>query len=290
MGTVVVVGSLNTDVTLRVPRLPDPGETVLADDRFAAFGGKGLNQAVAAARQGADVRLVGCVGRDPESDAVLAALATEGVDTTFIARHADLPTGTAHIAVDHAGGNTIIAYAGANGALAPPPPAAATGADVVLAQLECPLASIANALRSGRDAGARTILNPAPFRPLPADVLALVDVMVANEGEAARLGDAAVPILVVTEGERGARVGDRRTRALPVDVVDPTGAGDAFCGTLAAALADGAALDDALGRAVVAGALACTVAGAFPSLPTAAAVDAVLAGADSGGATRDGSD
>jgi ribokinase len=277
VGTVVVVGSLNTDVTLLVDRLPKRGETVLARERLTAFGGKGLNQAVAAARQGAMVRLVGCVGTDPEGDALLLALAAEGVDAAFVSRDADRPTGLAHIAVDASGGNTIIPFAGANGALAPPPADAIAGADVVLAQLECPLESIATGLRLGHDARARTILNLAPFQLLPTNVLDLVDVLVANETEAAQLGAVDGPLLVVTEGERGARVGDRRIPSFPVDVVDPTGAGDAFCGTLAAALAAGLSLDESLTRAAAGGALACTVPGAFPSLATVAQVDELVA-------------
>lgn len=283
-GAVVVVGSANFDVTVEVDRLPAPGETVAASAYRTALGGKGLNQAVTAARQGATVRFAGCVGADPEGDAVAAALAAEGIDTAGLARSADLPTGRAFITVDRAGANTIAVVPGAN-ASAAVEPALFEGAAVVLVQLEVPLGAVAAALRCARRAGARTILNPAPAVPLEPALLGLVDILVPNETEWAALGGSApgVPTVVVTEGAKGASVVERGREwrlepvTLPPDeVVDPTAAGDAFCGTLAAALASGMPLDAALRRAAAAGAHAVRIAGALPSLPTAADVDALV--------------
>lgn len=282
-GLVVVVGSLNVDATTRVARLPGAGETVLADSLETALGGKGLNQAVAAARLGARVRMVGRVGADPGGDLLLAALVAEGVDIANVERDLERPSGVAHIAVDPHGTNTIVVAAGANGA-ATLPPNAVTGAEVVLAQLEVPLATVVAALAAGRASHATTILNPAPARPLPPGLLADVDVLVPNESEAAALGALALDavngprIVVVTEGDRGASVRDRTTGrtwrvdavAPPGPVVDTTAAGDAFCGAVAAGIAAGLRLEDALARAAAAGAWAVTVAGALPSLPRAA--------------------
>ncbi|MCU1373831.1 MAG: ribokinase [Actinomycetia bacterium] len=269
MNHVVVVGSMNIDHVVRVERLPRPGETVAGDAYFRTLGGKGLNQAVAAARQGATVTMVGAVGTDADGDEVLAALDVEGIDRRWV-RRVERPTGRAHITVDAAGSNVIVVVAGAN-AEATCPPEAVAGADVVLAQLEVPLATVIDAFAAARVIGARTVLNPAPARELPAELLALSDVLVPNETEAEGLvfaGD-----LLVTVGERGAelRRADGTTLRLPAPVVvvaDTTAAGDALCGCLATGLATGLSLEDATRRAVVAGSLACTVTGAVPSLPS----------------------
>jgi ribokinase len=283
-GVVVVVGSCNLDLTVEVGRLPAPGETVAASAYRSALGGKGLNQAVTAARQGAAVRFAGCVGADPEGDAVAAALEAEGIDTAALARTPDLPTGRAFITVDRSGANTIAVVPGANAAVGVEP-GLFDGATVALVQLEIPMGTVAAALRAARRAGALTVLNPAPGMPLAPEVLGLVDVLVPNATEWAALGRAApgVPTVVVTEGAAGAVVMEAgrswRLAPLPVppqEVVDPTAAGDAFCGALAAGLAGGLGLDAALRRAAAAGAHAVRVAGALPSLPTAADVDALL--------------
>jgi ribokinase len=281
MGRVVVVGSLNTDHTVTVARLPAPGQTVIGQGYALALGGKGANQAIAAAREGADVVMVGCVGDDDGGDALLQALIDEGVDVGHVRRDAELPTGRAHITVDDEGHNSIVVVPGANGG-AVFPSAALEGADVLLAQLEVPLAVVRVALAAARAAGVRTILNPAPAQPLSDELLATVDYLVPNESEAEHLGDVLFEgIAIITEGERGALVlqpgePDRRVPPVPVLPIDTTAAGDAFCGVFAAGLAQEAGLLESLRRAAAAGAYACTVAGAVPSIPTASQVDALL--------------
>lgn len=295
-GRVVVFGSVNADITVHAPRLPKPGETVLGTSRSADAGGKGANQAVAAARMGAAVTLVACIGTDPDGDEVLARVAAEGVDVRHVRRHPTLPTGTAVITVADAGANTIVAVALANADLSPSDVEAVAFDEVavVLVQLECPLESIVAGLRAGRAAGALTILNPAPARPLTADTLGLADVCILNQtevpvltgetdalGAARGLRAAGCGAVVVTLGADGAIVADERgaTRLPPASVervLDPTAAGDAFCGTVAALMAEGRALPDALRYASIAGALAVTRHGAMSSLPTRAEVEVRL--------------
>jgi ribokinase len=293
---VVVVGSLNTDHVVRVGRLPVEGETVIGDRYLVAAGGKGLNQAVAAARQGASVAFVGCVGDDRPGRQLLDLLVGEGVDVGAVRTVGDA-TGVALVTVAAGGANTVVVAPLANSALTPSDVEAAGDmidrARVVLAQLEVPHPAVTAALWRGRSAGAVTILNPAPAGgPLPSGLLELVDVLVPNQTEAAALTglavDAAATALrrsgpatvIVTMGAAGALAATEHgvARIAPFDVrpVDPTGAGDAFCGTLAAAVAAGQPLDVALRRASAAGALAATAAGAVPSLPGASAVDALL--------------
>ena len=278
---VVVLGSLNVDHFARVARLPEPGQTVIARGYGRALGGKGFNQAVTAARQGAEVVLVGCVGDDDGGTDLLTALDQEGMTTAFVRRHATMPTGRAHITIDDRGANSIVVVPGANAGVAFPS-AALEGASVLLAQLEVPLSVVAAAMAAARAAGLTTILNPAPARRLTEELLDNVDYLVPNETEAERVGDVSFTgIAIVTQGEQGALVlrpgdRDRRVPAIPVDVVDTTAAGDAFCGCLAAGVAGGLALPQALRRAVAAGAFACTVEGALPSLPYADDVDALL--------------
>jgi len=297
---VAVVGSCNVDFTARVQNFPQRGETVLGDRFTMVPGGKGENQAVAAARQGADTTLVGCIGTDVLGDLVIAALVDDGIDTAHLHRSPDQPTGIAQIVVDDRGDNTIVVAPLANHALDPARIGDASdllrSARVVLAQLETPLDSVTAAFELGRSGGATTILNPAPALPLPD--LTLVDIIVPNETEAAALtgetvGDAAgarraaavlrargAAAALVTLGDQGA-VWDDGTRVIDVEpfavaAIDATAAGDAFCGALAAALAAEAPIETALVRAAAAGALATTGAGALPSLPTAAAVNALL--------------
>ena len=281
MARVVVVGSLNVDHTVQVERFPEVGETVTALGFTGGLGGKGFNQAVTAARMGVEVVMVGCVGADADGDVLVRALRQEGIDGGYVRRHAELPTGRAHITVDEAGRNTIVVVPGAN-AGASFPSAALEGADVLLAQLECPLEVVTVAMAAARAAGVVTILNSAPARTLTNDFLGLVDYLVANETEADHLGRVSYRgVAVITGGERGAVVlvpghDSRRIPALPVPVVDTTAAGDAFCGCFAAALAGGSKLAEALRRAIAAGAHAVTSEGAFASLPWAADVDRLL--------------
>ena len=281
MARVVVVGSLNADHIVRVPRFPQVGETVTAAGYTSGLGGKGFNQAVTAARMGADVVMVGCVGADTDGDLLLQALRDERIDASYV-RRSELPTGRAHIVVDDEGRNSIVVVPGANAA-ASFPSAALEGADVLLAQLECPLEVVTVAMAAARARGVVTILNPAPAQRLSDELLALVDYLVPNENEADGVGQVTFHgTAVVTGGERGALVlvpghEPRRLPAFMVPAVDTTGAGDAFCGCFAAALAEGRPLAEALRRAAAAGACAVTRAGTFDSLPASEDVERLLA-------------
>lgn len=288
MFDVCVVGSANLDLVANVESLPAPGETVLALGYGEHPGGKGLNQAVAAARLGARVAFAGCVGDDDAGERLRAVMTSEGIDTSAVAVLAGTPTGRALIDVDASAENSIVVVPGANArtteALATvvlPP------ARVVLAQLEVPLDTVERAFRHGRSIGAVNVLNPAPSRPLPDELLSLVDVIVPNEGESLALGGTdllhgiGIGTVVVTLGARGARVstpaGEFDVPAFRVAPVDTTAAGDAFIGALCAGLAAGDEIRLAVRRAAAAGALATTVAGAVPSLPTGESVGALLA-------------
>lgn len=286
-GAVVVVGSANVDLVVPVERHPRGGETVLGGTLTRTPGGKGANQAVAAARAGgAATTLVGALGRDDAADLLLASLTGAGVDVGAVAR-TGLPTGTALITVDAAGENAIVVAPGANDAVAVDAAARErlAAADVVLAQLEVPVAAVVDAARARRP-GAPLVLNAAPSRDLPDALWREVDVLVVNEHEARDLaGPQApdpgralldrVPAVVVTLGGAGSVVlrrgaPDVRVPGRRVAVVDTTGAGDTFCGVLAARLAGGADLADAARAAGVAAALAVTRHGAQEAVPTAA--------------------
>jgi ribokinase len=279
---VCVVGSANLDLVAATPRLPAPGETVLGTTYAEHPGGKGLNQAVAAARAGAGVAFVGAVGTDAAGDLLVGVLDDEGIDTSRVLRVAG-PTGRALIGVSAGGENSIIVVPGANAALTDVDvPAAA----VVLAQLEVPLPTVIAALRGARRNGAMTVLNPAPAAPLDAELLGHCDLVVPNEHEATLLGGPAVLLdhgsatVIVTRGAEGVDVhtaaGVERAGAFAVDTVDTTAAGDAFCGALCARLAAGDDLSVAVRYAMAAGALATTVAGAVPSLPRGEQIEALL--------------
>ncbi|MFI7430815.1 ribokinase [Micromonospora sp. NPDC049836] len=300
MSRVVVVGSANLDLGVAVPHLPAPGETVLGEDIAARPGGKGCNQAVAARRLGAATLFFAAVGDDRFGADVRAAITAEGLPPEHLTTVAGTATGVALIVVDAAGENTVVVAPGANArltddALAALP--ATLGPDVVLVlQLEIPLATCLAAARHAREAGARVVLNaaplPDPVPPAMATLLRHVDVLVVNEGEALRLAGApttdwavlAVALralgpaaCVITLGERGAihadATGATDHPAFPVDAVDTTGAGDSFVGALAAALADGRSLAEAVRRGCAAGALATTRMGAQSALPTSAELD-----------------
>lgn len=300
-GVVWVVGSTNVDLIARAERLPKPGETVLGDDFLQANGGKGANQAVAAARSGARVVFLTAVGIDAYGQACTAAFEAEGIDTSAVIR-VDRPTGVALITVDRAGENAIVVAPGANGAVTGeavrsavddlPAPA------VCVCQLEVPIDGVRAALEAARSAGAVTVLDPAPARDLDDDLLGTVDCLTPNAAEAERLTgiapdstDAAVAAaeslrgrgvgcVVVTLGPRGVVVvDDHGADAVPapaVRSVDSTAAGDTFAGYLAARLAEGADVRSALPEAICAGALSVTVAGAQPSIPFRAAVDEMV--------------
>jgi len=299
MAGIVVIGSYNQDTVLRVPRFPRPGETLAATrlDRF--HGGKGSNQAVAAARSGAAVAMVAALGADAAGEAALALWRAEGIAAAAVARSPALPTGEALILVAADGENEIVIVPGANAALAAEQAEAAvgTGTALVLAQLETPPAATEAGFRAARAAGATTLLNAAPAQALPPALLDLADILAVNETEAAMLAGQDGPPgrlaallaprhrrgVVLTAGAAGAWWATpegalRHAPAPRVTVVDSTGAGDAFLGAFAAALAAGAGEEAALRRGVAAGALACQKAGAVPSLPRLADILAVLGG------------
>jgi ribokinase len=270
MGRVVVVGSLNIDLVTHVERHPKPGETVLGTGLQRLAGGKGANQAVAASAVGAAVVMVGCVGPDEAGYAYLTRLSALGIDVASIRVAPGLPTGHALVTVDEAGENSIVVVAGANAAVAVDDLRVLESVgpgDIVLLQLEVALEVVAVAARRASARGARVVLNLAPYAPLPPDVVALADPLVVNEHEALLLADSqAVPAsLVVTFGAAGA-AWDGDQLAGPgleqPEVLDTTGAGDAFCGALCAALVAGAGRREALQAALAAGADAVRHVGA----------------------------
>ena len=285
---IVVLGSLNVDLVARVARLPAAGETLLARGFDTVPGGKGANQALAARRAGATVRLFGHVGDDALAPVALSLLAGAGVDLTGVAT-ARAPTGVALIELDAQGENTIVVAPGANAATRAsqvPDGVLASGTTVVM-QLEIPLPEVAALARRAAARGARVMLNAAPATVLPAELLADAGLLVVNESEAAALarerGAAGIAqlcadfaragrTLVVTRGAEGALYtaqGETFVRRAPrVEPVDTVGAGDAFTGALAAALDRGADLDRAVSEGLAAGALACTRPGAQAALPS----------------------
>jgi ribokinase len=263
MGTVCVVGSLNIDLVTTVARHPAPGETVPGSGLDRLPGGKGANQALAAVRAGARTLLCGRIGADDAGAAYRRGLAERGVDCAGVLVAPDTPSGHALIAVDHDGENTIIVIPGANAALTDVDrhADAITSADVLLLQLEIPMPSVLRAAELAAGSGVRVLLNPSPWQVPPAELLAVADPLVVNEHEAERLPEGTGSVCV-TLGARGARWGDLSVPAPAGDVVDTTGAGDAFAGALAAAVAAGADRADALRLAVAAGTEACGWPGA----------------------------
>ena len=293
---VVVIGSINVDLVVTADRLPVPGETVLGGHFATHHGGKGANQAVAAARAGARVTMIGAVGSDDHGDHALAALAEEGIEVTRVRRTDGEPTGVALIVVGPRGENQIAVAPGANAALVldDEDRRRIAAGDVLLTNHEVAPAAVLEALRAARAGDVTAVLNPAPARALPAEVLALGPILTPNEHElVVAIGndetDSALDELaarhagpiVVTQGPAGALLvdGDRRERfpGLPApSVVDTTGAGDTFCGVLAAWLADGSSLDDAIRAANAAGALSVGAAGARSGMPGREEIVALL--------------
>jgi ribokinase len=302
--SICVVGSLNMDLVIRTPHLPAPGETVSGGPFATHPGGKGANQAVAAARLGAAVAMVGRVGDDAFGARLRTELEEASIDTRQVVTLPDVASGVALIAVEASGQNSIIIAPGANGALTPADVEAAgpiiTAAQVLLLQLETPLPAVQRAAELAHAAGTLVLLNPAPAQPLPAELPAEVDYLIPNEQEAALLlgeaiatdADAAVAAqrlcaltgvggVVITLGAQGAVLAQAQTEpefipAHSVGVADTTAAGDAFVGAFAVALAEGRTPAEALRWGNAAGALAVTAAGAQPSLPTRNAVAALL--------------
>lgn len=286
MADVCVVGSANLDLVASVASLPAPGATVLATDYAEHAGGKGLNQAVAAARLGASVAFVGSIGDDAAGGILAEVMRAEGIDVSGLRVLHGVPTGRALINVDARAENSIVVVPGANARTGASVAGSLSAARVVLAQLEVPLDAVVAAFRAARARGSTTVLNPAPARDLPDDLLSLCDVVVPNEGEAAALGGAerlhalGVTAVVTTLGARGAtvavRAGTVTVAPFAVSPVDTTGAGDAFIGALCAELSRGVDVAAAARTAAAAGALATTRRGAVPSLPTRAEVERLL--------------
>lgn len=282
-GMIVVVGSANMDLVVNAPLLPRPGETVMGDRFVTVPGGKGANQAIAVARAGGTCAFIGAVGQDTFGEVMRQNLVASGVDVARL-RSVPGPSGVALIAVDAAGENLIVVAPGANASLTRldvQDRMAIEAAQVLLCQLETPLPTVAQAAAAARSAGTTVVLNAAPARPLAAELLAAVDLLVVNQHEAqAPLNEllGLVPRVVMTLGAAGAAYADREGTRLEVaaprvDAVDSTAAGDAFTGALAVALASGRSVGDALRWACSAGALCATRPGASTSLPTAAEIE-----------------
>jgi len=306
MPRVCVIGSANVDYAVTLPRLPLAGETVSGGTLLVNLGGKGANQAVAARRLGAEVRMIGCVGDDAAGRRIQESLRGAGIFVEGLLASTEAATGTALIMVDSQGRNQIAVAPGANHRLTvemvTPYAETIAWADVVACQLETPLPVVRWVLEQARRHHVTTILNPAPVQPLDPELLAFVDFLTPNEHEAARLAGSAVDSLesaraaaerllasgaatvLVTLGERGVLAcggdGAAHFPAFPVDPVDTTAAGDAFNGALAVGLAAGGTLEQAIPLANAAAALACTKRGAQDSLPERAEVEAFLRSLD----------
>ncbi len=299
---VVVVGSFNMDLVIKTERRPQKGETLIGEEFGMFIGGKGANQAIAASRLGAEVTMIGRLGKDLFGDTFLSKFAREDIDTDFVVRDAAVGTGIASPVIDADGDNSIIIVPRANMRLDVEDIERASSkianADVLLLQLEVPIESSQRAAEIASANGVEVILNPAPARELPDSFLGLVDILIPNEveteflakvtvadDEGARLAaqvlfEKGISTIVLTLGNRGALLlTNRQSKLAPaynVKVVDTTAAGDAFCGALATALANGEKIEDAVVFANAAGALAVTVLGAAPSMPTTEQVRAFL--------------
>lgn len=297
---ITVLGSYNTDLVTMTPRMPQPGETILGQGFKTGPGGKGSNQAVAAARAGAQVAFIGRIGTDMFGEMALKVWSEAGIDTSTVTRMTDEATGVASIIVDAQGENMIVVASGANWQVSPQDAeqarAAIAASRVFLTQLETPLPSVQAGMRIAREEGVLTILNPAPGQELSAEVLALADIITPNQTEAEiitgiastdpesacrALREHGANTVVMTLGSEGVLLvdenGPQRFPAFRVEqVVDTTGAGDAFNGALAVALAEGRTITDAIRFANATGALSVTRLGATESMPTRAEIDALL--------------
>ncbi len=291
MADIIVIGSLNADLVVRTPHFPRPGETIRGDDLATIAGGKGANQAVAAARLGAAVAMVGCVGVDGFGTTLIENLRQNKVDATHVRRDGSAATGTAIIVVDSHGENSIVLSPGANGKMRSHDiePAALAGAKLLLLQFEIPMDTVVYSARLARAKKMRVVLNPAPASDVPDELLKMADYVVPNQTELALLSgkkitdrdsleEAARSLLargaknvIVTLGEKGALIASRLSRkyvpSFRVKPVDTTGAGDAFIGGMAVALLGRKSLEDAVKYGCACGALATTKFGAQPSLP-----------------------
>lgn len=300
MTSILVIGSLNADLVVRAPRFPAPGETIRGEDLVTVPGGKGANQAVAAARLGADVAMIGRVGADSFGISLIENLKQNHVDATHVTRDTSAATGTAVIVVDSHGQNSIVLSPGANAKVKPADvePASFLDPKLLLLQLEIPTETVLHSARLAKQNGLRVLLNPAPAKEIPDELIALADFIIPNETELGLLtgqfvsnvksAEAAARSLVtreaqtviVTLGANGALIVRKdATKHIPsfkVNVVDTTAAGDAFIGGFAVALLGGQSLEDAVQYASACGALAVTKFGAQPSLPTKQEVEEFL--------------
>ncbi len=298
MAKILVVGSINMDLVVRGPHSPMPGETVLGGDFETFPGGKGANQAVAAARMGGEVTMVGRVGQDDFGNSLIQGLVENQVKTSLVIKDSDAPTGIAMIAVATNGENSIVVASGANLKVSEKDVSLARSqmreTDLLLLQLECPLETVAAAVDLAQAYEIPVVLNPAPAQPLSQDLLRKIDYLTPNESEIALLSGQddlekgiqilqgwGVRNLIITMGAKGARVVtseiDEHLPAHEITAVDTTAAGDAFNGALGVALAENKSLMDAVRYGMAAGALAATKRGAQPSLPTREAVENLLA-------------
>ncbi len=297
-GHIVVVGSINMDLVVRAPRHPQPGETILGSAFNTFPGGKGANQAVAAARLGGQVKMIGRVGEDEFGERLRATLEKDQVDTEYVLRTSGVASGVALITVSDDGQNNIVVVPGSNGKLSPADiqaaEAAFEGAGALLLQLEIPLETVTAAARMAHKHGAQVILNPAPAQALPKELLQQVDYLIPNENELALLTGVdvtalaansiqslGVQCLIVTLGSEGVLVVQAgQTHQLQphrVSVVDTTAAGDGFVGAFAVALTEGKKVLAAAEFGNAAGALAVTRSGAQPSLPARVELDEFMA-------------
>lgn len=293
MKKILVLGSSNTDMTVKTPVMPVPGETVLGGDFTMSPGGKGANQAVAARRLGGDVSFICKLGRDVFGENALKHYCAEGLGTDGVLR-SDLPSGVALITVDNAAENCIVVASGANLDITPADIAASSDAlracDILLMQLEIPVPAVLQAARIAHEAGATVVLNPAPYAALPEEIFSYIDLFIPNETELSAfsglpVGDVPSAVraaevlfakgvgkMIVTMGSKGSLLLDggapRTVSAFRVDAVDTTGAGDTYCGALCVALAEGRTLDEAARFASAASALSVTRMGAQTAMPT----------------------
>ncbi len=298
MAKILVVGSINMDLVVRVPHSPKPGETVLGGDFETFPGGKGANQAVAASRMGGDVTMVGRVGSDDFGNILIQGLVENNIKTTHVIKDSKAPTGVAMIAVAADGENMIVVAPGANGNVSIEDVGNARPlmreTDILLVQLECPLETVTEAIGLAKAYDVPVVLNPAPAQKLPESLLKSVNYITPNQGELIKLTgendlntaisnwkEAGLNNLIVTLGANGARVIsdeiDEHIPANEVTTVDTTAAGDAFNGALTVALAEGKTILEAVRYGMAAGALASTKRGAQPSLPSRDSVENLLA-------------
>lgn len=300
MADILVIGSLNADLVVRASRFPAPGETIQGEDLAIVSGGKGANQAVAAARLGAGVAMIGRVGADAFGSTLIENLKQNHVDATRVIRDETAATGTAVIVVDSGGQNSIVLSAGANGKVvsADIEPASFSDCKLLLLQFEIPIGTVVHSARLAKEKGRRVLLNPAPAREVPDELLRMADFILPNETELSQLAKKTVNDLesvetaarsliargaqnvIVTLGENGALIVNKNSAkhipSFKVKAVDTTAAGDAFIGGLAVAWLNGKPLEDAVQYACACGALAATKFGAQPSLPNAEEVRKLL--------------